>query len=202
MEIVINKMVDSIYNYFNKYIDLDELESAKLKYSLNTIISEVSKLIILFLIFIILDRKTFYLYSIITLFTIRPFTGGLHFDNYLNCLIFSILFFLLVLFSTIYITITPLLAFVLFVSSSISIATLVPIQSKYRLIANRKKSLKMKLIGLLSIFIHYIVFIINPENLYIINAIWLLSFQSFQLIISKGVILYEKNRSEFHKSNS
>lgn len=138
----------------------------------------------------------------LTLSTIRLFTGGLHFDSYLNCLLFSICFFLIVLFSTVNINITVLLAFILFVFSSISIVVLAPIQSKHRPKINRKKALKIKLLSLLSILIHYTIFLIKPKSLYIINAIWILSFQSFQLIIAKGVILYEKNKSEFHQINS
>lgn len=85
--------IDKLHKYFEKEFNLSELAGIKLKYSLEIIFSELSKLFILFTLFSILRKKTDFFYSFLALFLIRTFTGGLHFKTYGKCLIFSGLFF-------------------------------------------------------------------------------------------------------------
>ena len=44
--------MDSIVNYFEKEFNLSEIEKAKLEYSLNVLFTDISKLLILFIIFL------------------------------------------------------------------------------------------------------------------------------------------------------
>ena len=85
--------ISKLHEYFKEEFNLSEIDSIKLKYSLEIIISDLSKFAFLFTIFTILGEGTNFFYSALALLTIRLFTGGLHFKTYFGCMVFSIFFF-------------------------------------------------------------------------------------------------------------
>lgn len=89
--------MNGFVNYLCKEFDLTDIEKLKLKYSLDVLLLDVSKIIILFTLFYIIGEARNFLYSVFALFLIRPLTGGFHFKTYISCLIFTSLFFLCVI---------------------------------------------------------------------------------------------------------
>ena len=63
--------MDSIVNYFEKEFNLSEIEKAKLEYSLNVLFTDISKLLILFIIFSIFGKVKEFLFSMLALLSIR-----------------------------------------------------------------------------------------------------------------------------------
>ncbi|MBS4535130.1 accessory gene regulator B family protein [Clostridium sp. D2Q-14] len=198
---MIDKIVNSIHTFFIQNIDLEETDSIKLKYTLQVIISELSKVIILLIIFSFIGKRIYLVYSIITLLSIRIFTGGLHFKTYNGCLISSCFFFLIILIASINVPLNSLILVTLFVFTIISVIFLAPIPSKSRPMYSTPKIIKFKILGILSILLHYLLYLINNEALYATNSIWVLAFQALQLIIGKGVFLYENKRLKLQKGN-
>ncbi|MBU5310623.1 accessory gene regulator B family protein [Tissierella carlieri] len=82
-------LIDRLHRYFQREFNLCELDSIKLRYSLEIIIGEVSKFIILIVLFWISSKVIDFIYCSSVLLVIRLFTGGLHFETYGRCLIFS-----------------------------------------------------------------------------------------------------------------
>lgn len=72
-----------------------DLEIRRIKYSLEVIFSEISKMIIMFFIFCYLGSPREYVLSLFVLLTTRQFAGGLHMKNYISCFLFSLFTMLL-----------------------------------------------------------------------------------------------------------
>ena len=183
--------MDNIVNYFEKEFKLSEIEKSKLKYSLDVIITDTSKLLILLIIFSIFGKLREFVFSTLTLLSIRPFTGGLHFDNYLSCLIFTSIFFSFVILLHNFL---PLGSFsiLIFVLSFIIILTTAPIIHKNRPSYSKSKRTNFKVMGLVVVTLHFLLYLLAPKNPYLNISIWVFGLQSIQLLIKKGVDTFEK----------
>ena len=184
--------MDKITNYLEEEFGLSPLDKIKLRYSIEFLINDISKLLILFVLFYILGKRTDFIYSVIALQLIRPFTGGLHFKTYTSCLVFTGIFFATSILLNTYINLDSFFI-ILFIFSLTTIFLIAPIPSKNRPNYSNKKQLQFKLRGLTVLIIHFIAYIIVNKHPYLNNAIWVLVLQSFQLLIKKGVDIYEKN---------
>lgn len=183
--------MNSIINYLEKEFELSAIDKAKLKYSFDVLFTDISKVFILFLIFSFLGYFKEYAYSILVLLTLRPFTGGLHFKTYTACLIFTG-FFLITSIVLSNIILLDLLAPFFFVFSFIIMLSIAPIISKNRPSYSYDKRLRFKILGLVIVSAHYIIFMISGKSTYFSISIWIILLQSIQLLIKKGVDVYEK----------
>lgn len=71
----------------------DDLE--RINYSIQTILSETFKIVILIILFLVLGKINYFLFSMAILFSIRIFSGGCHSNTTIKCLLWSSLFFLI-----------------------------------------------------------------------------------------------------------
>ena len=74
----------------------DIYEIDKIRYGLELFYGEFSKLIVMILVSLILDKFSAFLLMITLLMLIRPYIGGSHAKNYINCMIQSNLSFILI----------------------------------------------------------------------------------------------------------
>lgn len=190
-------LVDGLHKYFQKEFNLCELDSIKLKYSLEVIIGEVSKFAILFFLFWILGKMTDFIYCSSVLLVIRLFTGGLHFKTYSKCLISSGIFFYIAIFLKSNISLNLRIASILFIFSLLTIIMLAPICGKSRPDYPHRKRQKFKLIGAVSVLIYFGLYFFIHKNPYFINSVWVITLQSIQLLIAKGRIIYERKKVSF-----
>src|SRR5699024_5279683 len=91
-------LVDKLHNYFEKEFKLTDLDSKKLRYSLEFLYNDFSKTFLLLILFAILGYPLDFIFAGIILFSIRIFTGGLHFKTYSGCLVFSLIFFVITIY--------------------------------------------------------------------------------------------------------
>ncbi|WP_352420139.1 accessory gene regulator B family protein [Proteiniborus sp.] len=199
--VLINFLIDKIHNYFKNHINLSEYDSIKLKYILEVILNELSKIIVLFLIFSFLNEQRSFIYCLISLIPLRAYTGGIHYKTYMGCLIFSGIFFLISIylsnkFSPNYFNVMIQLVFSLLV-----IVLLAPITSKTRPKYSNKKILKFKFFSILIVLFHFIMYFATKNNPYFAKSIWVITLQCIQLLIAKGGLLYEKSKNDFHEAN-
>ncbi|MBW4827579.1 MAG: accessory gene regulator B family protein [Clostridiaceae bacterium] len=187
-------LIDKLHKYFEKEFNLSELDGIKLKYSLEIIFSELSKLFILFTLFSILRKKTDFIYSFLTLFLIRTFTGGLHFKTYGKCLIFSGLFFYISIFLKDFISVNFTIISILFIFSLFPIIMFAPITHKSRPSYSYKKKKQFKIISIILVSSHFLICFFADKSPYFINSIWVTTLQSIQLLIAKGGNLYGKKK--------
>ncbi|MBE5959132.1 MAG: hypothetical protein E7254_09775 [Lachnospiraceae bacterium] len=158
---------------------------SKIRYVLTIIGSEISKLLIMFVIFGLLDKEKEYIFSVIVLLAIRTNSGGLHFNSYISCLIVSfVVLFLSIIIFPYFIDITQLFAIVdLFVCIVLSMI-LKPVRSIYRDEATTAmiKKCHEKIFVYLLIFL--IIFYITSVTAITEAMFWTINLQFFQLIIA------------------
>ena len=82
-----------IHDYLKNNYGYSDFQIGQIRYTIISILSDVSKLIIMGIFFILTDYFFQYLAAIATLLVLRTCTGGLHFKHYFSCLALS--FFLL-----------------------------------------------------------------------------------------------------------
>ncbi|WP_042678602.1 accessory gene regulator ArgB-like protein [Anaerosalibacter massiliensis] len=193
-------LIDKLHRYFEKEFNLSELDSIKLKYSLEIIFSELSKLFILFALFSILRKRTDFIYSFLALFLIRTFTGGLHFKTYGKCLIFSGLFFYISIFLKDFISLNFTIISILFIFSLFTIIIFDPITHESRPSYSYKKKKQFKIISIILLSSHFLICFFADKSPYFINSIWVITLQSIQLLIAKEVNIYEKKKIHFQKT--
>lgn len=57
-------VIDKLHKYFQNEYELSQIDSIKLKYSLELVIGEISKFFILFFLFWVLGKSTDFIYSL------------------------------------------------------------------------------------------------------------------------------------------
>ncbi|AFS77743.1 AgrB-like protein [Gottschalkia acidurici 9a] len=185
-------IVDKFHKYCENEFNLSELDSAKLKYSLQLITGNLSKLLILFFLFSVLGYRKDFIYSFLSLLSIRIFTGGLHLKTYTGCLIFSAFFFCISIFLKNNIALNHSIVTILFILSILITITMAPVCGKSRPDYSYAKRMQFKITGISFILIHFLMYFFKSNNSYFINAIWAMSLQCIQILIAKGGIVYEK----------
>lgn len=186
--------MDKVIDYFEREFELSKIEKTKLKYSIEVLFNDISKILILLVMFFILGKTREFIYSVIALLTLRPFTGGFHFKSYMGCLLFTGAFFASSITLNENIN-TNSFILILFVFSSITILMIAPIISKNRPSYSYKKQLYFKFIGLSIVTIHFVTYILINKNPYLRSSIWVFTLQSIELLIKKGVDIYERKKS-------
>lgn len=91
---MVKALADKITLYIkqNSYIkNTDDIE--KINYSLQVIINESFKTIVLILLFAVLGRLNYFLFSLVILLSTRTFSGGYHSRSTLLCLFWTTVFF-------------------------------------------------------------------------------------------------------------
>lgn len=189
---MIKLVINKIGGYCSSELNLNEIDEIKLKYSLEIILTDLSKFIILLLFFSLIGKSTFFIITFPFLSLLRILTGGLHFKTYFGCLGFSFGFFLLTFFCSIYIHLDDVHIILILILSLISIYTTAPMPSKGRPKYNSKKILKFKALAILLVVFGTLLFYLTFKSPLLVSYIWVMLFESVQLLISKEVIKYEK----------
>lgn len=186
-------LIESFGEYLKIQLSYEDDDVSKIKYSFETILLEIEKIIILFILFLILGKGHEYIVTSIVLFTIRPFSGGLHLKTFSSCLVFTFTFYLLalVLLPLIDISQTQVIT-ILTISLMVNIL-LAPVSSPKRPTRNKKTNIKYKTISSTLIVLHSltIIFVLKDANI-IDSYVWIIALQSAQLIISKEMYKNEK----------
>ncbi|MPW24520.1 hypothetical protein GC105_01770 [Alkalibaculum sp. M08DMB] len=191
---MINQLVNRIEGHFGKYYEFGPYEEEKLRYSLEVIIGEVSKCVILFFISSFFYKQWELLYSMIALCTIRPFSGGLHFKTYWACLIFTGLFFGAIICFHNTVPINYNFYTLSFVVALLAVLLLAPLTCEKRPSYTKEKRTKFKVTAIVILTFYFILFQITNGLYFFTIGIWVMLFQSIQLILAKGVQIHGKTK--------
>lgn len=166
----------------NASLSLDDTE--KLNYAIFSILSESIKIIFLLLFFILLGKINYFLLSFGITFSIRIFAGGHHFQGFMKCLLFSLLFFIFTCILIIYIPsfFTKIYYFILIICIIITMIY-APRPSKNRPIISTKRILCLRILSTIStlIWVCILIFFIKDINLFKCGFMTIL-LQSIELL--------------------
>lgn len=190
--------MQKLHKYLQHDLNFSEVDCIKFKYTLEILINDFSKLLILFFFFLIMKQQVLYLYCLLALLSIRLFTGGIHYKKYTQCLCFTGLFFSSAIFLSLYSPreLWTLTAQALF--SFLILLFLAPIASPTRPIKSIGLYYKFKVLGFITSAIHFAIAYKYNNNPYCICSTWVITLQCIQLLFTKGVLHYDtyKNRHQ------
>ena len=178
--IFIKKQLDFIINNTGK-TDIYEID--KIRYGLEVFYWEISKLIVMILIALILDKLPSFFIMITLLTLIRPHVGGSHAKSFISCMIQSNLLFLIVYFlASIIPSINIFLQFFIIVFSIIIIRKFKPINPLRKTVHTQYKNLKFKNIVTLTLITWFIVSNLILNNYYINCGILIILYIIFDFL--------------------
>ncbi len=182
--------------YFTRnQLKLDTYEIKIIRYAILCIVSEFSKLLILFAIFCIGNHILEFLISLLVLLPLRWFSGGLHLKTYRGCLITTVIFF----FITVYIfpRLLPksfLLNLFVLISTSINFL-IAPIPSSKRVGLFKHSLRKYKIYSLVYlIFYNIVIYFLHHKISFII--VGTIIAHTIQLLIAYSIKLRGDDKHE------
>ena len=186
-------MIESIANFLTEYLSknnsyLTKNELLKIKYSLQVILGDLTKSIVIFSIFLFLKQLPLFFLIFVILNSTRTLMGGIHCKTFNSCLICSVIYFTaILLFSILSPKLNAYFYILFFIISFIIVFAYAPCHNEKRPIKNKKI---LKLLSLISLTFWCMLFF-TLRNIQICNCIFLgLLIQIIQLIFvnMKGVI--------------
>lgn len=178
---------------------LTQREKKLVSYFFKTLLSDFSKMILLYGLFFIFHMEKAYIYSLCTLLLIRSFTGGLHFKKYWSCFLFTGMFFSATLICIHYIPLNNSIVNFSIIIAILSIGIVGPLQSNKRPELSSKNKRINIILAISILFIHLVLYYIFPNSYYLTCAIWTIILQTVQLLISKGVMLMKNKFTKLGK---
>jgi accessory gene regulator B len=156
----------TLYIKENSYITNPE-DIEKINYSLQIILNETFKIVILLILFSIIGKLNYFLFSLAILLSTRTFSGGYHSNSTLSCLFSTTIFFLC---TSILAPLVPKFNIeVYYILAVISITTFLlksPCKNKLRPTKNKKRILHFKIIStcLTSFWMIILLFFIHNSS--------------------------------------
>lgn len=195
-------MIKLASTFITKYLEknnssLTKTDLLKIQYTLEVILGDLSKFIIILLIFFSLNQIPLFLLSFAILNSTRPFMGGIHCKTYTSCFTVSLMYFIIImLFSTLATRLNNGFYIVFFIISFIITLAYAPCRNEKRPVKNKAT---LKILSLISLTFWTILFF-KLSNMQICNCIFLsILIQMVQIIIIniKGVVSNAKIYKHF-----
>lgn len=189
-----------IHSYLHNTLGYNDFEIAKMKYLVVTILSEISKIVLIGLFFLYSQNLTVFLTAAFILCILRINTGGLHFKHYFSCLLASFLIFF------IGVSILNSIQFTKFIQLAALLLCIIinyycaPVVSSFRPIPDGIKIRRAKKQSLAIITLFSMILYVFPQNQYINIGFWMIILQSIQLFAAK--ILKRRNHNEIPYTNT
>lgn len=176
-------MNDFITYLKNKY-GYSDYEIKLLGYYLKSLFFELSKFVLIGILFLFWGQFLEYLFAVAILLLIRTSLGGLHFKTYLGCFSFTLLFFI-----TGAVLLPKICVNKIFMLIALFICIVInnligPITSCFRPTPNGALIKKCKKNATIHTFIYCLLIFIFPRNHYISIGFWVIVLQTIQLLFA------------------
>lgn len=173
----------TLKNHLKEKYNLSNYQIARLVFLAKTLASEISKMIILAVLFY--KHLPLYFFALFIMLILRTYTGGIHFYTYIGCLVTTTIFLVLGIIVLPNIVVPLNIKLFLLLLCIITCYHIGPIPSKYRPPYSEQFIRKCKLIVSSAICIYTFVLYIVPDSKYMIVGFWIIILHTLQLIIAK-----------------
>ncbi len=175
--------MNRIKEYIKEKYGLSNYQVAQLAFVFKTLSSELSKILIMGLIFN--NSLKLYVFLLTIMCFLRTFSGGLHFYTYNQCLLASTIYMGVIIFVLSDISL-PLYALLFLLTICIILCYKIgPVLSKYRTHFPEKQLYFCRNVTCLTIFIYALILYIIPDNPYFLAGVWMIILHSLQLLVAK-----------------
>lgn len=162
---------------------LSNYQIAQLCFLVKTLFSELSKIIIMGMLFH--NHLPAYFFSLFAMLFLRCSTGGLHFYTYAGCLMMSILYITLSILVLPNISLPVYMQLFLLLICMILCYSIGPVVSKYRPTPSSQLFVRGRNFTCTFIFIYALALYIIPANHLMTVGFWTIILHSLQLIAAK-----------------
>jgi accessory gene regulator B len=182
------QVMDRVDSVIKKIGITDRITILKINYGLKILGSEVPKMLLLLIVFILLDKLVEYLFVFIILSPLRSFTGGVHMKTNIACFVFSAAVYFLIILLLPIISIPMLYFYLLLAVSAITMIALAPVHTSKRPIETKERHRFLKKMSVIvvcfGLLILAVTAYVDESELFIIG-VWAFVIQAIQLIIGK-----------------
>lgn len=175
----------SLHDYIHNTLGYSEYEIAQIKYFVNGLLSEISKILLIGSFFLLTGKLNLFLSAAIILCLLRIYTGGLHFNHYASCLAMSFSIFYIGICVLANIPVIKPIQLILLCICILINYTYAPVVSKVRPIPDGVKIHRSKRNSFWIITLYVLIVFIIPDNPYTNIGFWMIILQSIQLIAAK-----------------
>lgn len=184
-----------VYRKIQTTYHFTDVEMQKLSYTFYVFVYEISKFLILGIAFSLLGLWHEYVISLLALMPVRVFSGGIHFNHYYSCFLFTASFFVVAVLMNAVSLPYPAQPAVMLLCAGVTYF-IGPVTSKKRppIQFGRYQAFRLVSTGLLLLWFLWFVFVrkFPYQNI----CFWILFLQTIQLICAKLARkgdIYEKN---------
>ncbi|MBW9173552.1 accessory gene regulator B family protein [Clostridium estertheticum] len=169
---MIHKLAVKLTSYIENNSNINKLEQLEqIQYAITTILNELFKIAILIILFSVIGKLNYLLFSMLILLSTRLFAGGLHAKTLLGCLLWTTLFFTL---TSIIAPLVPRLNQSIYYGLSLFNLLVIIVRAPYpnpiRPIKKKKRKQYLKILAIsFSIFWTYII-LFHINNLSYLNC--------------------------------
>ena len=188
---MIRKSAIHLVNIIDENLELDRQQHDKVRFTLEVILTDISKILIILFISRIMGISRDLMIVLLFSFPLRINVGGFHMKKYFSCLIFSSIYLFTIFYLNTSLQVeTPILV-VVGIICGITIFSIAPIVPRERVetTSMKIKQLKIRATILSIIYISLFTIVNNPYTRY---GIWVIIIQTALLLIAKGVKTNEK----------
>lgn len=186
----------AVYDKIQAAYQFTDFEMQKLNFTVTVIKYEFSKIILLGTVFGILGYFTEYAILMLTLIPVRMFSGGIHFNHYSSCFLFTSLFSALPILLTGIVLPHPVQLAILALCTVITYVT-GPVTSTKRPPVRYARYCIFRLVSTGVVLMWFFIFAFAGAFPYQNLCFWVIALQTIQLICAKiarkGDIIYEKD---------
>ena len=172
-----------IKQFLKERYNLSNYQIAQIAFFFKNIFSELSKMLIMGILFH--RHLKMYFFLLVLMCLLRSFSGGIHFYTYKNCLICSVVYMWIAI-SVLPNIVLPWHARLFLLHACIMVCYCIgPVLSKYRTHFPQKRLYYCRNVTCLIICIYAFIMFIIPENPYLISGFWMIILHSLQLSAAK-----------------
>lgn len=183
-----------MHEFLKTQYEFSDFQIAQLGYLGKTVASEISKLLIMGILF--KDILGIYAFAVIVMMLLRSSTGGLHCHKYISCFLVSLTYMFLSLLVLPVIPVNKLLQMILLFGCILCNYYIGPVTSEFRRPMEEKTKNRVRLQAFVIIFFYLTLTYITPENPYITAGFWVIILHTTQLIAARLLKMKGEKRYE------
>lgn len=175
--------MEQIKQHMRDAYHLSNYQIAQVFFLFKTIASELSKMLIMGLLFH--NNLKLYLFALFIMLFLRCTMGGLHFYTYIGCLTVSTLYLWLAIYALPPVKLIAYMQIIALLLCIVVCNCIGPQTSKYRPDSCKEIFGQCKRFITIFIFLYTLILYIMPENKYLYVGFWVIILHSLQLVIAK-----------------
>ena len=179
----------SFYTYLKTEHNYTDYQIKLVHYVVKSLMSELTKFIIMGIFFLFFSAFPEYLWCTFVLAFLRRYSGGLHFNSYVSCLLVTVSYLFCCIMLLPFTAPPRLVQLLLLILAIIVTYKVAPVPSCYHGKLTSRQDLWYRTLVLTFMFLYFIALFIIPANPYLSCGFWVIIIHSIQPLIAytKGV---------------